>query len=68
MKNGVSSVTVEVGGVSDHVGLVKELINNLLKEINTITGDAPIQDLYQVYKKSEFYLQEKMDYFSELVN
>lgn len=57
MKHGIPSVTVEVGGgtvTPKHVRLFKESIVNSLKALKMISGDAPIQESYKVYKKAEF--------------
>lgn len=57
LKNGIPSVTVEVGGgtvVEEHERLFKLSISNALKALEMIPGEAPVQEKYTVYKKASF--------------
>lgn len=57
VKNGIPSVTVEVGGgtvVEEHERLFKLSISSALKALKMIPGDAPVQDHYTIYNKASF--------------
>jgi len=57
VKNGIPSVTVEVGGgtvVEEHERLFKLSIENALKALEMIPGEAPIQKEYTIYRKAKF--------------
>ncbi|OLS34721.1 succinylglutamate desuccinylase/aspartoacylase family protein [Bacillus sp. MRMR6] len=57
MKNGVPAVTIEVGGgnvTEEHEHLYKEAIGNAMKALEMISGEAPVQKQYSVYKEGDF--------------
>lgn len=58
LKNGIPNVTVEVGGGTvseEHERLYKLAIENAMKALEMIPGEAPVQENYTVYKKAHFF-------------
>jgi predicted deacylase len=56
--NGVPAVTVECGGgnvTEDHERLFKESIENAMKAINMLDGEAPLQKEYTVINGADFF-------------
>lgn len=57
VKHGIPSVTVEVGGgtvTKDQEVQFKQAIDNALKALDMLPGEAPVQESYKIYKKAEF--------------